>query len=185
MDGTKPVGRPAILKSESEAISIPLSEGRLGSTAGAERTWLAASVTTKITRFAANSANGMRVWCEAAYENGKEDDLDVALYAHSEYPALWRGSIARSDYHCVLMLLARRGRPTLRCLTSDLGIPVPELDVDLSDLGHPILNELRRVAPTSPKGQKRILSIDNPLVYRIRVSSRRIAARHGLMRPAR
>lgn len=52
-------------------------------------------------------------------------------------------------------------------------MPVPGLDVDLSDLDYPILNELRRVAPTSPKGQKRILSIDNPLVYRIRVSSHR------------
>jgi len=67
----------------------------------------------------------------------------------------------------------RRGRPTLRCLLSDLGIPVPGLDIDLSDLDHPLLNELRRVAPTSPKGQKRILFISNPLVYRIRVSSYR------------
>ena len=35
------------------------------------------------------------------------------------------------------------------------------------------MDELRRVAPTSPTGQKRILSIDHPLVYRIRVSSER------------
>lgn len=35
------------------------------------------------------------------------------------------------------------------------------------------MDELRRVAPASPAGQKRILSIDHPLVYRIRVSSER------------
>lgn len=132
--------------------------------------------TKKINRFVADSANDMRIGCEAAYGNGKEDDLDAALCTHSECPAPWLGPIACHDYDCALMLPVRRGRPTLRCLTSDLGMPVPGLDVDLSDLDYPILNELRRVAPTSPKGQKRILSIDsidNPLVYRIRVSSHR------------
>jgi len=68
---------------------------------------------------------------------------------------------------------ARRCRPTLRCLTEDLGADLPGLDVDLGDVRHPLLDELRRVAPTSPEGQKRILSIEHPLVYRIRVSSER------------
>ena len=68
------------------------------------------------------------------------------------------------------MQVGRRGRPTLRCLVADLGIPVPGLNVDFGTLGHPMLDELRRIAPTSPGGQKRILSIDTPLVYRIRVS---------------
>src|SRR6266511_2229691 len=67
----------------------------------------------------------------------------------------------------------RRARPTIRCLTVDLDIDLPGLDVDLGDLDHPFRDELRRVAPTSPDGQKRILSIDHPLVYRIRVSSER------------
>lgn len=31
-----------------------------------------------------------------------------------------------------------------------------------------MVEETRRVAPESPKGQKRILGIDHPLVYRIR-----------------
>jgi hypothetical protein len=64
----------------------------------------------------------------------------------------------------------RRGRPTLRCLTDDLDLDVPPLDVDLGDVDHPFLTELRRVTPTSPQGQKRVLSIDHPLVYRVRVS---------------
>ena len=68
------------------------------------------------------------------------------------------------------MPVARRGRPTLRCLVDDLGITLPGLDVDLGTLEHPMLEELRRITPTSPGGQKRILSIDKPLVYRIRVS---------------
>ena len=71
------------------------------------------------------------------------------------------------------MPIARRSRPTLRCLTDDLGIEIPGLEVDLGVLDHPLLAELRRVTPTSPDGQKRILSIDHPLVYRIRVSSGR------------
>src|ERR1700676_5720534 len=67
----------------------------------------------------------------------------------------------------------RRGRPTIRFVTDDLGVGLPDLGVDLGDLDHPFLDELRRIAPTSPDGQKRILSIAHPLVYRIRVSSER------------
>lgn len=67
----------------------------------------------------------------------------------------------------------RRPRPTIRCLTEDLGLDLPPLDVDLGDLKHPWLDELRRIAPRSPVGQKRILAIGHPLVYRLRVSSAR------------
>jgi hypothetical protein len=67
----------------------------------------------------------------------------------------------------------RRARPTLRCLTEDLGLDVPGLGVDLGDIDHPWLGELRRIAPRSPQGQKRILAIAQPLVYRLRVSSDR------------
>lgn len=67
----------------------------------------------------------------------------------------------------------RRSRPTLRCLTDDLGLPLPPLDTDLGELDGPWFDELRRIAPMSPRGQKRILSIAHPLVYRIRVSTQR------------
>lgn len=67
-----------------------------------------------------------------------------------------------------------RPRPTIRCLTQDLGIGLPGLDVDLGeDILDALIEELRRVAPESPKGQKRVLSIDDPPVYRIRVSTHR------------
>jgi hypothetical protein len=67
----------------------------------------------------------------------------------------------------------RRARPTIRCLVEDLGIELPDLGTDLGDVDDPWMGELRRIAPESPTGQKRILSIDNPLVYRLRVSSER------------
>jgi hypothetical protein len=67
----------------------------------------------------------------------------------------------------------RRARPTIRCLTNDLGLDLPPLDVDLGEVEHPWMNELRRVAPGTPQGQKRILSIDRPLLYRLRVGSER------------
>jgi hypothetical protein len=50
---------------------------------------------------------------------------------------------------------------------------LPALDIDLGEVDHPWLDELRRIAPDSPTGQKRILSIDHPLVYRLRISSQR------------
>lgn len=71
------------------------------------------------------------------------------------------------------MTLPRRARPTIRCLTEDLDVDLPGLDVDMGLLEHPWLEELRRIAPTSPTGQKRILSIAHPLMYRLRVSSER------------
>jgi hypothetical protein len=83
------------------------------------------------------------------------------------------------------MSMKRRARPTLRCLTEDLGLDVPGLGVDLGGVDHPWLAELRRVAPRSPQGQKRILSIAEPLVYRLRVSSARGATwvdeEHGIV----
>jgi len=67
----------------------------------------------------------------------------------------------------------RRGRPTLRCFKKDLRLELPPLDVDLGDVDDPWLDELRRIAPHSPTGQKRILSIGSPMVFRLRVSDER------------
>lgn len=65
---------------------------------------------------------------------------------------------------------ARRTRVTLRCLREDLKIETPPVEVDLGGLDHALIDEARRVAPTmtTPRGQKRILSIERPLVYRLR-----------------
>jgi len=50
----------------------------------------------------------------------------------------------------------------------DLGLDVPPVEVDLGYLDHALLAEARRVTPAAPRGQKRILAIEHPLVYRIR-----------------
>ena len=41
----------------------------------------------------------------------------------------------------------------------------------MGDLEGAWLEELRRIAPVSPQGQKRILAIVQPVVYRLRVGS--------------
>lgn len=61
----------------------------------------------------------------------------------------------------------RRVRVTLRCLEEDLGIPLPATDTDLGQLDHPLVEECRRLAELAPRGQKRILAIDSPLVFRV------------------
>lgn len=61
----------------------------------------------------------------------------------------------------------------MRCLVEDLGFAVPALDVDLGTIDDPIVEEARRLAPDSPRGQKRILAIKSPLVYRLRHGDRR------------
>ena len=62
---------------------------------------------------------------------------------------------------------------------------LPWWDVDLGEIDDPWLEELRRIAPTSPQSQKRILSIEHPLVYRLRVSTYRGATwvdeEHGIV----
>ena len=57
---------------------------------------------------------------------------------------------------------------TLRCLREDLGLEVPSVEADLGSIDHPLAAEARRIAPTAPRGQKRVLSIDRPLIYRLR-----------------
>lgn len=83
------------------------------------------------------------------------------------------GCLVSNDDYDSAVPSNRRSRPTLRCLVEDLGLELPELSVDLGELEHPWIEELRRIAPRSPLGQKRILSIASPLVYRLRISSER------------
>lgn len=64
--------------------------------------------------------------------------------------------------------MTRRARVTLRCLRDDLRLQLPPIETDLGKIEHPLLEETRRLAPTAPAGQKRILAIEHPLVYRLR-----------------
>jgi hypothetical protein len=69
--------------------------------------------------------------------------------------------------------VASKARPTLRCLVDDLGLQIPPIEIDLGSIDDPMVGEARRVAPDSPRGQKRILAIKAPLVYRLRHSDLR------------
>lgn len=82
----------------------------------------------------------------------------------------WGRSVGDGGYRRLLVSAApeRRTRPTTRCLRDDLGLALPTVDVDLGTLDHPLLDEARRIAPAAPRGQKRILAINPPLVYRLR-----------------
>jgi len=53
-------------------------------------------------------------------------------------------------------------------LREDLDVELPPVEVDLGGLDHPLIGEARRLAPAASRGQKRILSIERPLVYRLR-----------------
>lgn len=68
-----------------------------------------------------------------------------------------------------------RTRVTIRCITDDLGLPLPPVEVDIGSVAHPLVVEVRRLAPHAPRGQKRVLAIEHPMIYR---------ARHGRWRGA-
>jgi hypothetical protein len=59
------------------------------------------------------------------------------------------------------------------------------MDVDLGELEDPWLGELRRIAPVSSQGQKRVLAIGSQLVYRLRFSAERgvtwVDEEHGVV----
>ncbi len=104
-----------------------------------------------------------------------EPELRVSSAGHAVRTHSMRWIVRIGRYDSGAMPDNRRSRPTLRCLTEDLGVSIPPLEVDLGGLANPWLDELRRIAPTSPSGQKRILSIGRPMVYRLRASSNRAA----------
>jgi hypothetical protein len=61
-----------------------------------------------------------------------------------------------------------RVRVTIRCVRDDLGLPLPPVEVSIVSLEHPLIAEARRLAPSAPWGQKRILAVGPALVYRLR-----------------
>jgi hypothetical protein len=65
--------------------------------------------------------------------------------------------------------MGRHARPTLRTLRDDLKVSVP-WDEPFVDLDVPLIREVERVAPHSPLGQKRIIGIEDTMIYRVRTS---------------
>jgi hypothetical protein len=62
----------------------------------------------------------------------------------------------------------RPNRVTLRCVREDLEFGIPPVEVDLGALDTRSWRRRGAVAPAAPRGQKRILAIEHPLVYRLR-----------------
>lgn len=61
-----------------------------------------------------------------------------------------------------------RARVTIRCVVDDLRLQLPPVEVDIGTLAHPLVTETRRLAPNAPTGQKRVLAIPHPMIYRVR-----------------
>jgi len=72
--------------------------------------------------------------------------------------------------------MARRARPTLRCLREDLGQTVPPADTPLDEVPHPLLAKAsERFADDTP--QERIASIDDQVLFKVEGPA---VARRGL-----
>lgn len=93
---------------------------------------------------------------------------DQRVYANQRAHADLGGSTPAMVPAVMSSTPKRRTRVTLRCLREDLRMELPPVEVDLGGLDHPLIAEARRLALTAPRGQKRILSIERPLVYRLR-----------------
>jgi hypothetical protein len=61
-----------------------------------------------------------------------------------------------------------RARATIRCVVDDLRLRLPPVEVDIGTLAHPLIAETHRLAPSAPTGQKRVLAISHPMIYRVR-----------------
>lgn len=61
----------------------------------------------------------------------------------------------------------------MRCLIEDLRLRPPSLDIHPGLIDHPLIEEARRLADTSPLGQKRILAITERPVFRLRTGRMR------------
>jgi hypothetical protein len=65
--------------------------------------------------------------------------------------------------------MARRARPTLRCLREDLGQAIPPADTPLDEVPHPLLAKAsERFADEATTGE-RIASVDDHVLFKVKV----------------
>ncbi len=67
-------------------------------------------------------------------------------------------------------------RPTLRCLTQDLGLTIPAADVALDEIDHSLLNKASAQFADPAGLRERILSIDDTVMFKVKVQRWRAAA---------
>lgn len=63
----------------------------------------------------------------------------------------------------------QRTRPTLRCLTDDLKLPVPVLNQPLDEIDHPILAKASDQFATESGQRERIRAIDDQILFKVKV----------------
>jgi len=59
-------------------------------------------------------------------------------------------------------------RPTLRCLTDDLGLKIPPLDDPLDELDHPLLRKAHQQFAEQNSSRERISSIDATVLFKVK-----------------
>ncbi|HEV3173168.1 MAG TPA: hypothetical protein VGZ32_22665 [Actinocrinis sp.] len=60
-------------------------------------------------------------------------------------------------------------RPTLRCLTQDLGLPLPSARVLLDDVEHPLLQKSAEQFADADTPHERIRAIDDAVLFKAKV----------------
>ena len=65
--------------------------------------------------------------------------------------------------------MARRVRPTLRCLREDLGQGVPHADIPLDEVPHLLLPKATEQSADDQTPHERIASIDDQVLFKVKV----------------
>jgi len=59
-------------------------------------------------------------------------------------------------------------RPTLRCLTDDLGLKIPTIDDPLDEFDHPLLRKANQQFAEPSSSRERISSIDAAVLFKVK-----------------
>ena len=65
--------------------------------------------------------------------------------------------------------MARRARPTVRCLREDLGQAVPPADMPLDEVPHPLLAKASERFADEGTARERIASVDDQVLFKVKV----------------
>lgn len=69
-------------------------------------------------------------------------------------------------------------RPTLRCLTEDLRLPVPPVEQPVDELDHPLLAKARSQFAATASAHERTGAIDDEVLFKVKIQRWRGAVRH-------
>jgi hypothetical protein len=65
--------------------------------------------------------------------------------------------------------MARKARPTLRCLREDLGQAIPRADTPLDEIEHPLLVKAAEQFANDETPHERIAAIDDRVLFKVKV----------------